>query len=152
MKDCKMSNCETLHATLISIHSQGVLICGKSGSGKSDTALKLIERYKAILVADDVVNVMLNDMKLIGYAPKNIQGLLEVRGIGIVAYPYIQQEEIKLIVHLKENIKEIERLPQKKQEVILGLAIKQIDLYAKDDSLSEKILAALRKMSESKKG
>jgi serine kinase of HPr protein (carbohydrate metabolism regulator) len=43
-----------VHGTAISIGGHGVLIMGESGSGKSDLALRLIDRG-AILISDDVV-------------------------------------------------------------------------------------------------
>ena len=47
---------ELLHATAIAINGAGVLLLGPSGSGKSDLALRLIDRG-AVLISDDGVLV-----------------------------------------------------------------------------------------------
>ena len=141
-----MSDNSLLHASLVEISGIGVLITGKSGSGKSDLALRLIENKKASLVADDVVCVEKSDNQLWGKAPQNIAGMLEVRGIGIVEYPYLERSNIRLWVRLVEHIDEIERMPKVKNDLILGLEIKQIALYARENSAPDKIMAALRLM------
>lgn len=139
-----MSDKTCLHATLIKLKSKGVLLLGKSGSGKSDLALRLIENKAAKLVADDVVFIHKKGNSLFGTAAENLCGMLEVRGVGIVTYPYIKQSKIDLAVHLVDTAAEVERFPLKRKELILGLEIKQIDLYAKESSAPDKIAAALR--------
>lgn len=135
-----------MHATLVDISGIGVLITGKSGSGKSDLALRLIENKRAKLVADDVVCVEKIGEQIWGKAPQNIAGMLEVRGVGIVEYPYVERASIQLMVHLVEHSEEIERMPKVNKELILGLEIKQIALYARENSAPDKIMAALRLM------
>lgn len=139
-----MSDKACLHATLIKLKSRGILLLGKSGSGKSDLALRLIENKAAKLVADDVVFISKKGDLLYGTAAENLRGMLEVRGVGIVTYPYIRRSKIDLAVHLVDTAAEVERFPLKHKELILGLEIKQIDLYAKENSAPDKIMAALR--------
>ena len=55
-----------IHATLISYKNKGILLTGKSGSGKSDLALRMIINNKAKLVADDRVILENIGNKLIG--------------------------------------------------------------------------------------
>ena len=55
-----------IHATLVSLQNKGILLKGKSGSGKSDLALRLIENKGAILVADDMVELNIDNNRLIG--------------------------------------------------------------------------------------
>ena len=76
-----MLSSETLHASTVSIKGRAVLIEGPSGSGKSDLALRLIDRG-ATLVSDDYTIVRRIDGNLIASAPPNIAGLCEVRGCG----------------------------------------------------------------------
>lgn len=76
----------SIHACLVDIFSQGVLILGKSGIGKSETSLELIKKGHC-LVSDDKVNISLVRDKLIGRAPELIMGMMEVRGIGIIDVP-----------------------------------------------------------------
>lgn len=139
-----MSDNNLLHSTLIKLGTNGVLLVGKSGSGKSDLALQLIENHGANLVADDMVCLQKKETGVYGHAAENLRGMLEVRGIGIVEYPYIGEAKIDMIVNLVDDAKKIERLPLLQKESILGLEIKKIDLYAKENSATAKIMAALR--------
>lgn len=93
------ANAETVHATAVAIGGAGVLLCGPSGSGKSDLALRLIDRG-AILVADDVVNLRFADGRLHAYPEPTLRGLLEVAGVGIVEFPYLDEAPIALAVRL----------------------------------------------------
>lgn len=137
-----------IHATLVSLQNKGILLKGKSGSGKSDLALRLIENKGAILVADDMVELNIDNNRLIGKSPQNLAGLLEVRGIGIVCYPYKKESTIDLIVDLQNTRENIERMPIMVKDVILGLEINKIDLYAEGNSAPDKIVAALRKFGQ----
>ena len=135
----KMSEQQTIHATLVALQNKGVLLKGKSSSGKSDLALRLIQNKKATLVADDIVIITKESTSVTGRAPQNLQGLLEVRGIGIVRLPFLAEISIDLIVNLQDNEKSVERMPKDAYENIFGVEIKQIDLYAKENSAPEKI-------------
>lgn len=74
---------DRIHGVLMDVYGVGVLITGKAGIGKSETALELISRGHR-LVADDTVIVHQNGDKIVGKSPKNIQFFMEVRGIGII--------------------------------------------------------------------
>ena len=99
---------ETIHGTLLDIYGLGTLIIGKSGVGKSETALELIKRNH-ILVADDRVDVYETAPGiLIGQAPKIIERYLEIRGIGIVdvvqmlgAGAFRENKKIRLVIELE---------------------------------------------------
>ena len=74
----------TMHGCLLDVYGVGVMIVGKSGVGKSETALELIKRGHRF-VADDAVEVRrVSQETLIGSCPENIRYFLELRGIGIV--------------------------------------------------------------------
>ncbi|MFR8204974.1 MAG: HPr kinase/phosphorylase [Alphaproteobacteria bacterium] len=62
-------------------------LSGGSGTGKSDLALRLIMDKKAVLVADDRVELELRNSLITASAPLPLKGLLEVRGIGIMTFP-----------------------------------------------------------------
>lgn len=143
-----MSERKIIHATLVKLDGKGILLIGKSGSGKSDLALRLIENKKASLVADDIVDIVLQNGKLFGSVPQNLAGLLEVRNIGIIKYPYIESSSVDMLVNLTESSEEIERMPSNTKDVILGLEINKIDLYAKESSAADKVVAALRKFGQ----
>lgn len=73
----------TMHGVLVDMYGQGVLITGKSGIGKSETALELIQRGHR-LVSDDAVIVKLVNDRIIGTSPEITRFFIEVRGIGII--------------------------------------------------------------------
>ncbi|WP_295885305.1 HPr(Ser) kinase/phosphatase [uncultured Anaerococcus sp.] len=72
-----------VHGELLEVFGVGVLIMGKSSVGKSETALDLVNRGHR-LVADDMVDIMAIDNKIIGESPDNIRHYMEIRGLGIV--------------------------------------------------------------------
>ena len=86
----------------------GVLLVGQSGSGKSDLALRLIA-MGALLVADDRCEIFFDGSTLRARAPRGISGMMEVRGLGIVAVPFASDARISLVVHAANTV---ERLPE----------------------------------------
>ena len=133
-----------MHASFVLWRNKGILFRGKSGSGKSELALKFIENKNAVLVADDVVALKTRQNKLWGYAPENIRGLLEIRNVGISRYEFAAEAEVSLLVNLVQYKENLERLPKNKTENILGVEIPAIDLYAEDATILEKIIVKLR--------
>jgi HPr kinase/phosphorylase len=82
--ESKLAPTTAVHGVLVDIYGVGILITGKSGVGKSETALELVKRGHR-LVADDCVEIRQEaENTLIGNAPKLIEHLLEIRGIGII--------------------------------------------------------------------
>lgn len=133
-----------IHATCISLGGEGVLLLGKPGSGKSDLALRLIENKKAELVADDRVDLFVENNKLFAAPPAAIAGLLEVRGVGIVRRPYLAKTEIKLAVDLVEKPADIERLPEAYAKDLLGFKIAGLRLYPFEVSAVDKIVIKMK--------
>lgn len=133
-----------MHASFVLWRNKGILFRGKSGSGKSELALKFIENKNAVLVADDVVALKTRQNKLWGYAQENIRGLLEIRNVGISRYEFAAEAEVSLLVNLVQYKENLERLPKNKTENILGVEIPAIDLYANDTTILEKIIVKLR--------
>ena len=74
----------TIHGSLVDVYGTGMLFSGRSGIGKSEIALDLVERGHR-LVADDVIRL---DKKaegvLMGSAPDMIRHIMEVRGVGLI--------------------------------------------------------------------
>ena len=77
----------------------GVLLLGGSGAGKSDLALRLIAQG-ATLVADDRIELFVRDDALWVRAPAKLAGLIEVRGLGIVALPHAAEARVALVIRL----------------------------------------------------
>lgn len=97
-----------IHAGCASLGGQGVLILGESGEGKSDLLLRLMDEG-ARLVADDRTELYLAKGRLMARAPQSIAGLIEVRGLGIVAQPFARNAPVALAVRLGMT----ERLPER---------------------------------------
>ena len=111
---------ETLHASCVAINGVAVLIEGVSGSGKSDLALRLIDRG-ATLVSDDYTIVRRIEGKLRASAPPNITGLIEVRGVGLVPIPFASDVPVGLIAVIADNI---ERLPEiSSTRIVAGVTV-----------------------------
>ena len=89
------------------IGRQGVLILGESGAGKSDLLLRLMDDG-AKLVADDRTELYVSKGRLCARPPKSIAGLMEVRGLGIVAQPFAKSAIVAMVVRLGAP----ERLPE----------------------------------------
>ncbi|MEJ1970661.1 MAG: HPr kinase/phosphatase C-terminal domain-containing protein [Rhizomicrobium sp.] len=140
-----MPKSANIHATCVRLGRDGVLLTGRSGSGKSDLALRLIG-LGAVLVADDRVLLSVAHGRLVAAAPAAIAGLLEVRGVGIVPMKHAAQAPIALVVDLEGTV---ERLPQPRRFAPpSGLPPASrpplICLNAFEISAAYKIVAALR--------
>jgi HPr kinase/phosphorylase len=96
-----------IHASSALIGRHGVLILGESGQGKSDLLLRLMDEG-AKLVADDRTELYAAKGRLCACPPKSIAGLIEVRGLGIVAQPFTKSAVLALAVQLGTA----ERLPE----------------------------------------
>ena len=87
---------ETLHASTVALDGRAVLISGPSGSGKSDLALRLLDRGFT-LVSDDQTIVRKDGGRLLAAAPPTIHGKLEIRGVGIVEMDRGQRRAGRLV-------------------------------------------------------
>jgi HPr kinase/phosphorylase len=133
--------CETVHATAVAINKSGVLLIGKSGCGKSDLALRLIDRG-ATLISDDIVLIDPATTPPTLHVAANIIGKIEIRGIGIFAVPLIGNIPLRLVANLDAQP---ERLPDEPPSYpLLGFDIPSINLVAFEASAPIKIEYALR--------
>ncbi|WLR50528.1 HPr(Ser) kinase/phosphatase [Bacillus tianshenii] len=117
--ESKLAPSTAIHGVLVDIYGVGVLITGKSGVGKSETALELVKRGHR-LVADDCVEIRQEDQHtLTGNAPELIQHLLEIRGVGIInvmtlfgAGAIRNYKKISLVINLElwDHTKQYDRL------------------------------------------
>ena len=134
---------ETLNATTVALDGRAVLISGPSGSGKSDLALRLLDRG-FVLVSDDQTIVKKDGTKLVATAPPTIAGKLEVRGIGIVDVERAENAPVALVVELTS---EIQRLPDDSRDrLILGVRVPLINVDAMAASAPSKVALALDRM------
>lgn len=95
------------HGVLMEVFGVGILLTGKSGVGKSETAMELIKRGHR-LIADD--NVIIKEIanELYGTAPDIIRYFMELRGIGIInvksmygSGSVLDEKKIQLIIQLE---------------------------------------------------
>ena len=90
---------ERLHASCVAIGGLGVLLSGRSGAGKSDLALRLIDRG-ATLVADDATLVIRRGQGLVAQGLDASAGRMEVRGLGLVTMVAEPEALVALFVDL----------------------------------------------------
>lgn len=131
---------ETIHASTVALEGRAVLVTGPSGSGKSDLALRLLDRGFT-LVSDDQTLVKRQGDQLIASAPPTIAGKLEIRGIGILDMDHVGDVPVALLVELTS---EIQRLPDDSRErPILGISLPLITIDAMTASAPSKVALAL---------
>ena len=131
---------ERMHATSVAIDGLAVVIEGPSGSGKSDLALRLIDRG-AVLIADDASLLVRQGTGLVARAPATLAGRMEVRGVGIATFPHVDEAPLGLIVRLGSDAP---RMPERRQRRIAGVAVREIVLDAYHPSTPIKVELALR--------
>jgi len=99
----------TVHGSLADVSGVGLLFLGRSGIGKSECVLDLVERGHR-LVADDVVQVTRqgNDV-LIGRGHELSRHYMEIRGVGLIDIKALfgiravrQQKRIEVVVQLED--------------------------------------------------
>ncbi|MFJ5623428.1 HPr(Ser) kinase/phosphatase [Peribacillus loiseleuriae] len=124
--ESKLAPTTAVHGVLIDIYGVGVMITGKSGVGKSETALELVKRGHR-LIADDCVEIRQEDQDtLVGNAPELIEHLLEIRGLGIInvmtlfgAGAVRSNKKISLVINLElwEKNKQYDRVGLDEEKV-----------------------------------
>jgi HPr kinase/phosphorylase len=98
----------TMHGSLADVYGVGLLFVGRSGIGKSETVLDLVERGPR-LVADDLVIVSRRGHEvLIGRGHELQRHHMEIRGVGIIDVHRLfgirairQQKRIEVVVQLE---------------------------------------------------
>jgi HPr kinase/phosphorylase len=135
-----MKNSMTLHGVYMEVLGLGALLTGKSGIGKSELALGLIDRGHH-LIADDAIEFNLDKQgHLIGCCPSVLQDFLEIRGIGILNIRAMfgdnaiqNNKRLRLIVRLEhfteEGLHAIDRLHgMHTTQEILGIKIPEVTI------------------------
>jgi len=126
----------TLHGSLADVYGVGLLFTGRSGIGKSECVLDLVERGHR-LVADDVVIATLRGADvLIGRGHDLAAHHMEIRGVGLIDIPALfgiravrQQKRIEVIVHLEDwnTAGEVDRTGLSRLETtVLGIKVPKV--------------------------
>lgn len=94
-----------IHATGLVLGKTGLILRGASGAGKSLLALELLDEWEARglpakLVSDDRIEIETSAGTLVMHAPAKIEGLIELRGRGIVERPFVRKAALHLVVDL----------------------------------------------------
>ncbi len=128
--------------TAIAIDGRAVLLRGPSGSGKSDLAFRSVTQEGALLVGDDHVDLDVQAGQLIVSPKPGWAGKLELRGLGIVLLPALEQAPLCLVVNLIAREK-VPRLPEPAFDLFEGCRIPRLQLHAFDISSPAKLRVAL---------
>ncbi|QDH24973.1 serine kinase [Neokomagataea tanensis] len=108
----------SIHASCVARDGAAIVIYGPTGAGKSLLALALIE-HGFTLVADDRVELGSEGAS----PPETIRGLIEVRGVGILAMPWVAPVPVRLAVALGRRA---DRLPQSEHDPQTGAVLLRI--------------------------
>lgn len=128
-------------ATCIAIGTRAILIEGPSGSGKSSLALELIDRG-AVLVGDDGVWLQPHGERLIARPHPNIRGLIEVRNLGILPFPVIDEATVSLLIRLDPEAPRF--IEEAETARIAGQSLPMVRLWPSGRALAMKAELALR--------
>jgi HPr kinase/phosphorylase len=110
-----------MHASCAAREGLGILLTGKPGSGKSDLLLRLLDRGFD-LVADDQVVIGEDGM---ARPPAALAGLIEVRGLGIMRFPFVDAARPVLVAEVMQQT--MPRLPEPRRDALLDLPTIAID-------------------------
>jgi serine kinase of HPr protein (carbohydrate metabolism regulator) len=134
------------HASLVAIRLDGrwsgALIEGPSGAGKSDLALRAMAAGFR-LVSDDGTVVWASGGVLYGRSTDPLVGLIEARGVGILTEPPVWIAAIRLVVACALEVREVERLPEPRTEIIAGIEVVRLELHALEASAPAKMRRAI---------
>lgn len=128
----------SVHGTLVDVGGVGVLLEGPPGIGKSETALGLIRRGHALIADDRTLLSRDTHGKLIGTAPEQVRGYMELRGLGFLHVATLfgiasvkLETQLDLIVSLRlcTNEDDIDRIGSDIQKCdILGVPIQRLTI------------------------
>ena len=98
-----------IHATGLVLGKTGLILRGPSGAGKSLLALELLDEWflrglDGKLVSDDRIEIEVAKGGLVMHAPKAIEGLIELRGRGIVSRPFVSKAPLHLVVDMVDSL------------------------------------------------
>jgi HPr kinase/phosphorylase len=127
---------DVVHGTLVDVYGVGLLFTGRSGIGKSEIALDLVERGHRLVADDTVLITRRSEDVILGRGHEHLQHFMEIRGVGIVNVQDLfgirairVQKRIEVEVRLKQwdSKKNWEREGlDEKHTTLLGVSIPQV--------------------------
>jgi HPr kinase/phosphorylase len=133
---------ERIRGTCVAVDGRGVLLRGPSGGGKSDLALRLIDRG-ARLVSDDYTDIEHREGRLFASAPPEISGMLEVRGLGVLRVASEASVGLDVIIDLAATA-DTPRMPASEQLELHGVFVPIFRLAPFESSAPAKVRLAIR--------
>lgn len=127
-------------ATCVVIGGRGVLIEGEPGTGKSSLALALLDRG-AKLVGDDSLLIEARDGKLWAHPHPATKGLIEVRNLGLLSRPVLQNATVALVLRLDVTAPRF--IDEAESFTILDITLPQVRLWPESPVLHLKAELAL---------
>lgn len=137
---------QTIHGGALAYAGAGCLILGKSGSGKSRLMAEMIV-HGARLVADDRVVLSEQSGMVVAGAPKELAGVMELRGLGLIR---VNDAIPRHVIHIAIEITDMapERLPEPKTTNLLGHTVKLIQVPPPPHINAQSLLLYLKAMQE----
>ena len=124
-----------MHATCVDVNGSGVLIVGRSGSGKSSLAINLLA-LGSTLVADDQCKLVRKNNRFRISKPVSLPKSIEIRGVGLVSVPMVSETSLDWVVNMDKVEKE--RMPTPRFTEIGGFRVPTV--FGKDmDDLASRI-------------
>src|SRR5262249_60498321 len=107
----------TMHADLVDVQGLGILILGRSGIGKSESALDLVSRGHRLVADDAVVIRRISPTVLRGRAATLLTHHMEIRGLGVIdvealygTLATLDERQVDLVVELIDWSDDADRL------------------------------------------
>ena len=124
-----------MHASCVDVNGSGVLIVGRSGSGKSSLAINLLA-LGSKLVADDQCELIRKNNGFRISKPASLPKSIEIRGVGLVSVPMVNETSLDWVVNMDEVEKE--RMPNPRFTEIGGFRVPTV--FGKEmDGLASRI-------------
>ena len=100
---------DCIHGNLVDVFGIGVLILGKSGIGKSECSLELVQKGHRLIADDSVLLKQVAGPRILGSRPEFFKHYIEVRGLGIIDVVSLfgvtaigDRKQVELVVFLEE--------------------------------------------------
>lgn len=129
-----------VHGTLIDVHGVGLMFMGRSGIGKSEIGLDLVERGHRLVADDTVIITRQSQGILVAHSPEALEDHMEIRGIGIIDIKRLfgiggtrRRKRVELVVTLadwnQEKVEEFDRAGiDEKARTFLGVEIPEVTI------------------------